>query len=91
MTPWTRWGTKVLAEEFPNATGTNKRINNGLQISKWLATGKTSLCQKYPGKGNAVDNYWPITCLILIRKLVTGLGISDKLLLEQKGCRKKTR
>ena len=28
-----------------------------------MTTGKTILCQKDPGKGNAVDSYQPISCL----------------------------
>ena len=34
----------------------NDMINNGVEIPKWMTTGKTVLCQKDPGKGNAVDN-----------------------------------
>ena len=35
----------------------NGMINNGVAITKWMTTGKTVLCQKDPGNGNAVDNY----------------------------------
>ena len=28
---------------------------------------------KYPGRGNAVDNYWPISYLPLTWKLMTGI------------------
>ena len=32
-------------------------VNNGMDISKLMTTGKTILFQKETGKGNAVDNY----------------------------------
>ena len=34
-------------------------------IPKWMTLCKTVLCQKDPSKGNAVDNYRPISCLSL--------------------------
>ena len=58
------------------------------------------LCQKDPSKGNAVDNYKPILCLPLMWKLTTGttaestcnfLDVDDKLPVEQKGCKEKSR
>ena len=75
-------------------------ISNAEDIPKWMTVGKTVLCQKDPSKGNAVDNYRPISCLPLMWKLMTGtiaesiynfLDANDKLLVEQKGCRKKSR
>ena len=42
-----------------------------MDIPKWMTTKKTILCQKDPGKGNPVDNYRPISCLPLMRKLMT--------------------
>ena len=36
-------------------------------------TGKTILCQKDSGKGNAVDNYQPILCPPIMWKLMTGI------------------
>ena len=39
----------------------------------WMTYGRTVLCQKDPGKGNAVENYRPITCLPLMWKLLTGI------------------
>ena len=61
---------------------------------------KTVLCQKYPSKGNFVDNYRPISCLPLMWKLMTEtvaesmsnfLDMNDKLPVEQKGCKKESR
>ena len=58
------------------------------------------LCQKDPVKGNSVENFRPITCLLLMGKLLTGMISEDmycfmenqKLLPEeQKGCRRKSR
>ena len=65
-----------------------------------MTTGKTILCQKDPGKGNAVDNYRPISCLPLMWKLMTGiiansvyeyLEMYNLLPVEQKGCRRNSR
>ena len=61
---------------------------------------KTILCQKDPGKGYAVDNYPPISCLPLMWKLMTGiiansvyeyLKMNNLLPVEQKGCRRNSR
>ena len=42
--------------------------SNAEDTPKW----KTVLYQKDASKGNAVDNYRPISCLPLVRKLMTG-------------------
>ena len=69
-------------------------------VPSWLTREKTSLLQKDKSKGNLASNYRPITCLTLMRKLLTGV-ITDQIhehleqekLLpeEQKGCRKGSR
>ena len=73
-------------------------ISNKEDIPKWMTLGKTILHQKDTSKGNAVDNYRPISCLPLMWKLMTGtiaesiynfLDVNDKLPVEQKGCKKK--
>ena len=65
-----------------------------------MDTGRTILCQKDPGKGNAIDNYRPIACLPLMWKLLTGMisnamydfmESSGKLPIEKRGCRRKSR
>ena len=75
-------------------------INNGMDIPKWITTEKTMLCQKYPGKGNVVDNYGPISCFSLMWKLMNGiiansvyeyLEMYNLLPVEQKGCRRNSR
>ena len=43
------------------------------EISGWMRYGKTVLCLKDPGKGNAVDHYRPISSLRLMWKLLTGI------------------
>ena len=72
-------------------------ISNRMDIPKWMATGKTILCQKDPGKGNVVNNYRPISCLTLMWKLMTRIIVNsvyeyrkmyNLLLVEQKGCRR---
>ena len=63
-------------------------------------TRKTILCQKDPGRGIAVDNYRPISCLPLMWKLMTGMianSVNEYLEMynllpeEQKGCRRNSR
>ena len=61
-----------------------------------MTHGRTVLCQKDTRKGNAVENYRPITCLPLMWKLLTDVTaeemydyLEQEQLLpeEQKGCR----
>ena len=40
-------------------------------VPSWMVTGKTILCVKELGKGNAVANFRPITCFPLLWKLLT--------------------
>ena len=47
-------------------------ISNAEDNPKWMTVRKTVLCQKEPSKGNAVDNYRPMSCLPLMWKLMTG-------------------
>ena len=58
------------------------------------------LCLKDSGKGNAVHNFRPISCLPLMRKLMTGITAESMYTFmdnenippeEQKGCRWKSR
>ena len=67
---------------------------------EWMTNGRTVLCQKNPMKGNAAENYHPITCLPLMWKLLTGIIVEQtyeylentKLLPEeQKGCMRQSR
>ena len=69
-------------------------------MPSWLTRGSTSLLQKDKSKGNVASNYRPITCLPIMRKLLTGV-IADQIYAhldqekllpeEQKACRKGSR
>ena len=80
-----------------------KRMDNTISspedIPKWMTLSKTLLCQKDPSKGNAADNYRPMSCLPVMWKLMTEtiaesiynfLEANDKLSAEQKGSEKKS-
>ena len=78
----------------------NNTTSNREGIPKWMTLAKTFPCQKDPSKGNAVDNYRTILCLSLMWKLMTKTiaesiynfcDVNDKLPVEQKGCREKSR
>ena len=51
----------------------NKILEGEDNLPTWMTYGRTILCQKDPAKGNAVENYRPITCLPLMWKLLTGM------------------
>ena len=55
------------------ATQIDYTINNKTDFLKWMTTGKTTLCLKDPGKGNVIDNFWPISCLPIMWNLMTGI------------------
>ena len=69
-------------------------------VPSWLNRGRTSLLQKNKSKGNVASNYRPITCVLLMWKLVSGV-IADQIYAhldqekllpeEQKECRKGSR
>ena len=74
-------------------------LDSGFVLS-WLTRGRTSLLQKDKSEGNVGSNYRPITCLPLMRNLLTGViadqmypHLDQKKLLpeEQKVCRKGSR
>ena len=48
----------------------NELLDGKIEIPNWINAGKTILCQKDPGSGDAVDYYRPITCLPLMWKLL---------------------
>ena len=41
-------------------------LNNREPLPEWMTFGKTILCLKDPTRGNAVDNFRPMTCLPLM-------------------------
>ena len=66
-------------------------------LPAWMTHGLNVVCQKEPGKGNALENYFPIICLPFMWKLLKGVlaeGMhnyleQEKLFPEeQKGCRR---
>ena len=66
-------------------------------LSEWMKHDHTVLCQRDPLKGNTADNYWPITCLPLMWRLLTGeiaeemynyLEREKTLPEEEKGCKR---
>ena len=78
----------------------NKILNGNQQFPDWLTYERTVLCQKDRTKGNAVDNYRPISCLPLMWELLTGIIYEhlhsflekEKVLLEeQKSCKSNSR
>ena len=69
-------------------------------VPEWMTKGRTTLIQKDPSKGIGSDNYWPMICLLMLRKIftaqireeinysLTSRGLFPK---EQKGCHKGSR
>ena len=51
----------------------NNLFSDDQVIPEWLTKGRMVLCLKDIAKGNAVDNYRPISCLTLMWKLLTGI------------------
>ena len=75
-------------------------LNDEDERPEWMTSGRTVLCVKDPAKGNVAENSRPITCLPLMRKLMTGIiaesihgFLAGNMVLpnEQKGCRRKRR
>ena len=54
-------------------TQLNEILDETKEIPAWMTYGKTVLCQKNPVKRNSVENFRPITCLLLMWKLLTGI------------------
>ena len=76
----------------------NNLLNGEEELPEWLAFGRTILCLKDPSKGNAVDNFRPISCLPLMWKLMTGViaevmyeYLEEILPEKQKGRRRRSR
>ena len=92
---------KNLTSVHPRiAVQLNRILDGERPLPDWMIFGKTVLCQKHPAKGNAVDNYRPVSCLPLMWKLMTGMSAEkmyshlereNVLPSEQKGCRKGSR
>ena len=94
------WLKKLRALHEGIAKQMDNIISNREDVPKWMTLGKMVFSQKDPSKGNAVDNYRPISCLPLMWKLMTRtiiesiynfLDVNDNLPVEEKGCKKKSR
>ena len=60
------------------ATQLNEILEWTKEISSWMKYRRTVLCQKDPAKGNSVENFRPITCLLLIcRNYLKGIISED--------------
>uniref|UniRef100_A0A1X7SSZ0 Reverse transcriptase domain-containing protein n=1 Tax=Amphimedon queenslandica TaxID=400682 RepID=A0A1X7SSZ0_AMPQE len=57
------WIKNVTALHKSIASQFDKLLNGGAELPQWLTSGRTVLCLKDPAKGNAVENFRPITCL----------------------------
>ena len=77
-----------------------KIFNEEEELPDWMMCSRTVLCAKDPRKGNAANNFRPISCLPLLWKLMTGIisesiyGFLDSngiLPNEQKGCKRQCR
>ena len=69
-------------------------------VPEWMTKGRITLIQKDPNKGTAPNNYRPITCLPMMRKILTAqireeiyYSLTSRRLFpdEQKGCCKWSR
>ena len=94
------WVKKLTACHQRIAEQMDKILNGQEELPEWMTKGKTVLCQKDSTKGNAVDNFRPISCLPLLWKLMTGiiaenmygfLESNNILPNEQKGCKRESR
>ena len=64
------WFKKFTSFNGRLALGMNRCLQ-GAHVPNWMTKGKTTLIQKDPNKGTAPNNYRPITCLPIIRKIQT--------------------
>ena len=60
------WLKKLTSLHDRIAEQMNELVNNRAPLLVWMTTGRTVLCQKDPKKGNVVENYRPISCLLLL-------------------------
>ena len=82
------------------ATQLNEMLEGTKGILSWMTYRRTVLCKKNPVRKNSVENFRPITCLLLVWELLTGV-ISEEMCCfmenenllpeEQKGCMRKSR
>ena len=90
------WFKKFTSLHRRLALEMNRCLQNG-QVPEWMTKRKTTLIQKDPKKGTAPNNYRPITCLLIMWKILTAqirgniyYSLKSRGLFpdEEKGCRK---
>ena len=96
---YTDFGLKITSIHNRLATEMNKYIQKA-EIPAWMTKVKTTVIQKDPLKGTVPSNYWPITYLPMMWKILT-VQIREKIYNslisrgifpnEKNGCRKRTR
>ena len=59
------------------ATKLNEMLEGTKGILSWMTYRRTVLCKKNPVKENSVENFRPITCLLLVWELLTGVISED--------------
>ena len=70
--PW--WNTWFLVQETSIHDKLALEMNKGLRrahVPELMTKGMPTLIQKDPSKGTAPNNYWPITCLPMMWKILT--------------------
>ena len=60
------WLKKLTSPHERIVVQTDDILNSRMTVTGLMAFGRTVLCLKDPTKGNAVDNYRPISCLPLM-------------------------
>ena len=90
------WFKKCTSIHDRLALEMNRCLQNA-QVPDWMTIWKTTLIQKDPSKGTASNNYRPITCLPILRKILIAqireeiyYSLKSRVLFpdEQKGCHK---
>ena len=66
----------------------NKIVMGDDSLPAWMIYGRAVLCQRDPRKGNAVEDYCPITFLPPIWKLLTGVRAEEIILYKRNSCQK---
>ena len=64
------WFKKFTSIHDRQALEKNKCLQTA-HVPEWMTKGKTTLIQKDPNKGTALNNYRPITCLPMMWKILT--------------------
>ena len=67
------WIKKLTACHQRIAEQLDKVLNEDAELPEWMTCGRTVLCLNDPARGNAADNFRPISRLPLMWKLMTGI------------------